>query len=473
MRSEYKKLLKNTGLLAIGSFASSLLGMFLTPLYTSILSTTDYGISDLVSTSTSLLFPFASVAISQSIMRFSLDKASNKPSIYSSGLYTVLLGSLVLLPASFPIISQTVLAAYYHYFVLYYLSYAFHVITSYFVQGLEQVRIYSISGLLNTVIVIGCNILFLLVLNWGVEGYLLSFIIGHLTATVFLFFAARLYKHVVLPWKIDRALYKKMLRFSLPVIPHSVSWWIANSSDKYILTYFAGAAAVGVYSVSYKIPSIIMTVMGFFTSAWQLSAVEDFGSEKSKQFFAGVYNKCVVINVLLAAALIVTAKPFGYVLYAKEFFEAWHYVPVLIIANVFNVLAMFLGSVYTAAKRTKMLAVSTVAGALGNIVLNFVLIPFMGALGAAIATAAAYVLMWIIRVINTRKLLAFPIDFKRDIMLFIVLIALTTLVLIDHVIAYVAAWVLALALVVFFRRVLWDIVKTLLQSVTARFKGNS
>lgn len=352
MKREYKKLLSNTGLLAIGSFASSLLGMLLIPFYTAVLSTVDYGISDLIVTTTSLLYPFTTLAISESIMRFALDKLVDKKSVYSIGLSMIFGGYILLLLCS-PIIKRSTIGNYYYYFLLYYISYCVHTVTSYFVKEIEEIKIYSIAGLLNSAIVISCNLYFLLVLKIGIIGYLLSSILGHGLTALFMFISGRLYEYIIPVWKIDGHLFRKMIQYSIPIIPNSISWWIANSSDKYVLNHFVNVSQVGIYSISYKIPTIMMTVMGFFISAWQISAVDDFGTKKSQEFFSDVFRKCFAVNVILASGLIALSKVMGSFLYSSDFFIAWKYVPVLVLANVFNVMASFMGTIYTSAKKQR------------------------------------------------------------------------------------------------------------------------
>lgn len=464
MKKEYKKLLSNTGLFAIGSFGSSLLGMLFVPFYTSILSTAEYGISDLITTTTSLLFPFASLAISEAIMRFSLDRDSDKKTIYSTGVYIVLIGFvLVFILSNFML--NTTIGPYIIYFLLYFLCYSIHTITSYFVKGIEKIKVYAAAGIINTIIVISCNIVFLLWLKIGIIGYLLSSIIGHFITTIFMFLSARVYTFIQFPWKLDKYLIKRMLLFSIPIIPNSISWWVANSSDKYILNYYSSVSEVGIYSVSYKIPTIVMTVMGFFMSAWQLSAVSAYESEDAKSTFSDVYYKCIRLNVLVAIALMVTSKIFGSFLYSKDFFSAWRYVPTLILANVFNIQATFLGSVYTASKKTKMLSITTMVGAVSNIVLNFALIPFIGALGAAIATASSYFVMWIMRFVSSKGILDFHSSVYNDLILFLALVLECILIYQDNIWAWSLSIIVALGVVIYLRDIVIQIIKTLLSSV--------
>ena len=119
------------------------------------------------------------------------------------------------------------------------------------------------------------------------------------------------------------------------------------------------------------------------------------------------------------------------ILYSEDFFAAWRFVPILVIANVFNIMASFMGTIYTASKKTKMLSISTMIGAAGNILMNFMLIPSMGAMGAAIATAISYAVMWLIRIVNTRHIMKLSINLKMDGVLLLLLVAETVAVSVD------------------------------------------
>lgn len=471
IKREYKKLLSNTGLLAIGSFASSLLGMLLIPFYTSVLSTADYGISDLIVTTTSLLYPFTTMAISEAIMRFALDKHADRKSIYSIGLSMIGIGYIILLLCT-PLIKKTTIGEYYTFFMLYYFCYCVHTITSYFVKGIEKIKIYSFAGLLNSIIVISCNLFFLLFLKIGIVGYLLSSILGHGLTALFMIVRGELYKYVIPIWRIDRVLFREMLRYSIPIIPNSISWWIANSSDKYVLNHFADVSQVGIYSISYKIPTIMMTVMGFFISAWQISAVDDFGSQKSQQFFSDIFRKCFTVNVILASFLIAFSKVIGTFLYSAEFFVAWRYVPVLVIANVFNVMASFMGTIYTSAKKTKMLSISTLLGAMINIIMNFLLIPTIGAMGAAIATAFSYFVMWIIRMINTRDIMRLTYNIKKMWVLITCLLIEVILVSTDEILTHIGSYCIFIIILILNKNAVVEVVYMIMKALLSKTNLN-
>lgn len=458
MLPEYKKLLKNTGLFAIGTFATSLLGLLMTPLYTSILSTGDYGVADLITVTTSLLMPLVTLAVFEGIMRYSLDKNADYNTIFTLGVLLSLGGSL-LVALFLPLISLTPIGEYKWFFIAYFSTNTLYTIVSYFIKGIEKIKTYTIGGVIGSFVFICSNLFFLLYLKIGVDGYILSFILGSLIPTIYFFYTEKLYQYITIPSLINKRLIKDIIIYSLPIIPNGISWWIANSSDRYILNYYADVSEVGIYSVSYKIPTIMMTIMGFFVASWQLSSVDEFGSEKSKAFFSDIYNKYVLASVMLASLLIVFAKPFASFLYAKDFFVAWQYVPVLVIANVFNILSSFMGTVYTGAKKTKMLSLSTMMGAGSNILLNFLLIPHMGAMGAAIATAFSYVVIQTFRVIHSKQIMSFDVNYKKNLFLYVLIINQAYFVIQDTVVGVIVSVLITVLVMYICRYVFADVIK--------------
>ncbi len=435
----YKRLGKNVLLMTIGNFASKMMSFFLIPFYTSILTTEEYGTSDLMTTTVNLLLPFFTLLMSESVMRFALDKKNDSKSVFTTGLSVTLLGtSLFLVLSPFSLLSQDI-APYYWYFVAYYIVVVFHTIISYFVRGINRVGIYTISGVLQTIVFLVLNIVLLTIVKIGIKGYLLAMIFGNVIAILFLVIGAKLY-HYIRPRSFDRELLRDMLKYSVPMIPNSLSWWISNSSDKYLITFFSGVALTGIYSVSQRIPSLFATISTIFMGAWQISAVEDFGSEQTRKFFSNVYRQYSVMNIVIISGLISVTKIMAKILFAKDFFVGWFYVPVLLFAFLFHAMASFLGSIYTSSKKTKMLFTSTLISAIVNIILNIIMIPFWGALGAAIATFISYFLIWIIRLIDSRKILIMELELKRDGLSYLLILLQIVLIMIDmHMLSFIGS----------------------------------
>jgi O-antigen/teichoic acid export membrane protein len=462
--NRYKKLIKNTALITVGNFASKLLTFFLLPLYTAILTTAEYGVADLMTTTVNLITPFFTLIISEAVMRFALDKECDKNQVLSIGIFVTLLGSVVMLFFSPLIRISSDLKPYYVLFILYYFVTALQSVLSQFVKGIERVTVYASSGVLHTMTFIAFNILFLVALKIGITGYLLSMVLSNAITVVYLILGAKLWRYIIPPKEVSRDLTRKMLQYSVPMIPNSLSWWVSNSSDKYMLTFFCGVAATGVYSVSQRIPSLFATISTIFISSWQISAIDDFGSRESIEFYSKIYRIYSTFNILTLSGLILITKPLARFLFSKSFYDGWQFVPVLLMAFLFQAMSSYLGTIYTSAKKTKMLFISTIISAMANIVLNAILIPILGAQGAAIATFVSYFIIWIIRLFDTKKILKLEIAYKIDITSYLLLMVQVGLVVSNSSFVYLGSCTIFVLLVA----LNFSIIKEILASVRIR-----
>ena len=215
---------------------------------------------------------------------------------------------------------------------------------------------------------------------------------------------------------------KKMIRYSLPLIPDYISWWFNNASDRYILAFFSTTSAVGIYSVAYKIPSILSSLTSIFSSAWKISSVDDFGSEQSIKFYNSIYKTYISTLSICASFLIMFTRILARLLFSKGFYKAWEITPILIFAFIYSALAQYIASIFNASKKTNKVFFASTLGAIINILLNFLLIPFFSGIGAAIATTAGYITILVINMINTQKILKIDLNLKNIITQSILLI---------------------------------------------------
>ena len=327
-----KKLLGNSLIFAIGDISSKMILFFMLPFYTNVLSTTEYSVVDLISTTVSLATPFFTLVIAEAVMRFSLDKDEDRKGIFSIGLYIILAGTVLIgIISFFAFENISLFKGYWWIFLLYYLSYNIYNLNAQFIKGQEKLKLLAAAGVLNTVLLVAFNILFLLKFHMNILGYLLSTVLAYVISSLFIIIAGGTYKAIIPVFNIDKAQFKRMVSYAVPMIPNSAMWWINNSADRYIVTYMVSAAANGVYSVAYKIPSVFSVITSVFMQAWQITVVEDFGSKEGNDFFNRVYGIFIQAVVLLSACIIAFSRFLGRILYAKEFYSAWTFSVVLII----------------------------------------------------------------------------------------------------------------------------------------------
>ena len=401
------RLISNTIIFAIGTFASKFLVLLLMPLYTSILSTEQYGISDLITQAANLIIPLACVGICDAVFRFAIDSEDRKK-VFSTALCVIFAGSALLGLCS-PLIS---LVGYFDGYVwlicIYVISANLHTVCAQYLRAKGRVTAFAVQGIINTALTIFYNILFLIVFDMGVMGYVLSVVVADFTVTLGIFLFCRLWRDFSFR-AFDVSVLRDMLKFSIPYIPTTMLWLITGVSDRFVVTYFCGEDANGLYSASYKIPTLLTLVCGIFIEAWQISAVRDGGDsvEEKQEFFGRVYRDYLSVLVAGASFLVAASQIFTRILLADSYYSSWEFVPILAMATMFSALSSFMGSVYFLEKKSVYSMLTALTGAVVNVVLNFIMIPHHGAMGAAAATLISYVTVYTVRVLDTKRYVKF------------------------------------------------------------------
>lgn len=418
-RGRFGKLFSDTVILAIGTFGSKLLVFLLMPLYTALLSPSQYGTAELITGTANLIMPFACVGITSGIFRFAAEKGTDREGVFSSGMVllgaglcgTVLLGAVALcIGAAWR--TEILLV------VLYVLAADLQAVCAQYVRAVDRTRLFAVQGILNTLVTVGFNILFLMAFDLGVTGYVLSTVVGNLLTTAFLVVSAGLWRVFRLS-RVSRTAMRELFRFSLPMVPTTICWLITDLSDRYLVSWFCGEAVNGVYSAAYKIPTIVNLVSGIFMQAWQFSAVvQSTDGEECSRFYSQVFRGFLSVIFIGSGGLILLSPWLCRLLLNSAYHEAWRYMPTLLCAAALESVVSFLASVYMVRKKSMHSFLTAVAGTGLNLLLNFLFIPrtgsFGGALGAAIATLIGYAAVWVLRMADVPHLLRFRLYLPRQ-----------------------------------------------------------
>lgn len=399
--NKYRNLISNTFIFAIGTFSSKVLVFLLMPLYTKVLSEAQYGTVDLMVQVGNFLLPLVSCGIVNGIIRFGLDKYYKKRDVFTTGFLTILFGFIILLILEpilvhVPYLNENTMMIY-----VFVLMSSMRSLCSQFVRAKGYVKLYAIDGLLSTATTIFFNVLYLVVLKWGINGYMLAMISADTLSTLFLFYVAGLRRYLHIRG-LNLSTSREMLRYSIPMIPNSIFWWVNNMASRYMIAYFMGEEYNGLFAVAYKIPTIIVLMSNIFMDAWQMSAVSD-SPDKRASFFTRVFLFYQSLICTAASGLILFSKVITMILVSDSFYESWKYIPLLLLSTIFSCMSTFLGSVYMVEKKSMLNFITTGIGAVINVVLNFLFIPIFGVNGAAFATFLSYFVVFVLRVIDTRR----------------------------------------------------------------------
>ena len=396
------------------------------PLYTSVLSTSEFGSVDLMSSTASLLSPILLLSIQDATLRFTMDNNYKKEDVLSTSLNVVLKGTTILTIAIvligivriFPVSNQYLLFLW-MIFVLGAISSIFNL----YLKAENKAKIIACSGIIGTIAVCSCNYLFLVVLKYGVAGYMFSNVISLLLQIIYQLITGKIYKDI--HFKKYNNLSKPMIRYSSPLIANSISWWVNNASDRYILTAVRGIAESGIYTVAYKIPTVLTLFQNIVYNAWSISAIAEFDENDTDGFIGRNYELYSCISILICSILLVMNIPLARFLYKGDFFNAWKCVPFLLLGTVFSGISQFEGSLYAAVKETRLVAKTTVVGAITNTILNIVLICIFGAIGAAISTCVGYCITWLLRTMFMQRFVKMKVNWKKHFVLLAFLVCQT------------------------------------------------
>lgn len=409
---QYKKLAINTFFFALGNIGSKSINFLMLPIFTRYIAPSNYGKLDIINTTVSLLVPILSFQIIEAIFRFAIEfRSKNKNIVLSTAIFLsfISLGFSLIL---YPILKNISVFNQYttYFYIIFYLTVLNGIIKQY-IRGLEKIKLYVLSDFLYTIVFAISNVFFLVLMRLGIEAYLLSNIFALLFSSLFIIFSAGLHKEISL--NVDKKLLKEMLSYSIPLIPNGIMWWIVVSSDRYIITYFIGYEATGIYSVAARFPSLLTLLFGIFFQAWQLSAMEEYDRENYDIFFEKVFGAFSSVMFLSTSVLFLIIKPFMNVFVGKAYIDSLKYIPFLFLGAVFQTFASFYGVNYTASKKTIGAFSTSIIAAIVKIASIFSFINILKLQAAAVSTFLAYFFMWIARIFHTKKLVKIKLDKKH------------------------------------------------------------
>lgn len=414
-------LVKNTAMFALGNLGSKLLQIFLVPYYTRVMTDAEFGTADVLQAVVALLLPLLSLTVYEAVFRYAMESDYDKNSVLSAGVAVTVIGTVVLCFTG-AVITLVYPIEFMWLVILNSVANAFRSLYSQYTRAIGKTALFTLDNVLITVYVLVFNILFISVFDLGITGYMLGYTLANLISSLFLIIRLKGLAKVKLSL-IKSTTVKQMLRFSIPLIPNSICWWLSSFASRLMITFYIGEWANGLFAAAYKIPSLLSVIVTIFFQAWQISANEEFKKNDVADFYTEIYNQIFAIIVTVSSVLMILCRPITSVFLGHDYQSAWSFMPTLLLSMTFFSFAQFLGSIYSANKKTGMAFVTNLIGVVINISLNFILIKYLDVIGCAIATAVSYFVLWISRLIDTHKI----VPIKHDAFITITAIIILTL----------------------------------------------
>ena len=399
MLAELKKLGQHTLIYGFGVLMARAIGFFMIPLYTHYLTPRDYGTLELIDLTGYILGYLMGLGLDQSVVRYfyMYDDPKDRATVVSTAAWFNLLWSALLVAILVPLTQPLSVAIFgsRSYAPLLMLSWASLFVGS--IVGLQrsvlraQLRSlpFMILSLANTLVAVLLNIYFVAVAHIGVRGIIYSGIISSLLVGIYLWI--RIVPQVGL--RFDPSKLGPMLRFGLPFVPGGIFAFVLNWSDRYFLRLYSSMEAVGLYGLGYKMGMIVaMLVSVPFSLIWNAYIFELEKREHARETYARVATYFIFALIAVALGISVFSRELVMVMADRSYWGAAQVIPVITSAmifmcsdNVFQVGLLIRG-------RTGFLSIAKGVAAAFNVVLNVLLIPKYGAMGAAWSTSLSFLL---------------------------------------------------------------------------------
>lgn len=388
---------RNTAAFAVSSLTAQVVGFLMIPFLTDRLTPSQFGIADLVMTFSAIAATVASFGISEAVLRFGMDDRYVRAKVLGNALVVALAGFgilLLLVPLlrSYEEVAFSVTLGY-----LVATSTMIREISGQFLRALNRIDLVVVGGVAQALILAGANLLLVGLLDLSLVGYLLALLISIASVGT----AQIVYSVVAAPARvvrIDAPLLGSMLKYSIPLMPNGLLWWAVSFASRLILLGNQGTAAVGLFAVASRIPSLLALATQVFWQAWQLSAIEERDALDRKKFQSDVFVALSAVLFLFGAGVLAVLKEVMSWLVAEDFYSAWEAVPPLLLSTIFLAFASFIGTEFKVRMKTWGALTSSAVAAIATIALSLAMVPSWSVIGAALATCLGYLVMWLVRV---------------------------------------------------------------------------
>jgi O-antigen/teichoic acid export membrane protein len=430
-----KKLFKQTAIYGLATVLPRMISFILVPLYTEVMPPGTYGEVTLIFSWFAIFNVFMAYGMETAFFRF-YKEAENRKQVVTTSLLSIMGSTLLLVCLGFLFKTQIArglnIELQYMNYVLGILALdALVIIPFAWLRATEKPMRYALVKILNVSLMLGLNIFCLLVLpklgqdggtgffsSWYIPNYEVPYIlISNLVASgVTLLLMIRIY--VRRPYVFDKILWKRMLRYAMPVMVAGIAFTINEVFDRYLLSELLpvdiAKSEMGKYSACYKL-ALFMTL---FATAFRMGIEPFFFSHSDtknpQRAYAQITNYFVVLGSIILLSVVVFADVLKeFIVLDESYWEAMPVVPLIVLASFFLGIYHNLSVWYKVTDKTIYGAYISMIGAVLTIVINFTFIPYFGYMASAVATVSAYGTMMGLSFYFGRMYYPVPYNFRK------------------------------------------------------------
>jgi len=419
MDANKKELIKNTSILAFGTACTYLVNFLLLPLYTDLLVPEDMGTIDLILTYISYLAPLFSLQIENGLFRYVIEYKDHETKIkrtVSSAIYIDAVQCIIVAAVFISI----ALIFHANHMVVMTVSIVISIFNNLLFQlarGIERNQIYALGSFIAAISMTVLDILFIAFFGMGIDGKFLSMILSKIICLTFLFCAIKLWNYF--SWDgFDKGIVRDMLKYSVPMIPNNILWWVFSVSDRTVITFMIGSGLNGIYSVSNKFSNVYLRVYNVFDLAWLESVSRNINAGKDNPFFKNTINNFFRLYVGVGAFIVACMPVVFKIMVRNEMYsEAYWQIPLLMVAAILQMVSGLYSVFYLALKKTRSLLMSSFISAIANIAINLLLIKHIGLYAASVSTVVSFVIFAVCRYRGANQMMNKTIGMAKSIVI--------------------------------------------------------
>lgn len=391
------RLAKNTVIYMIGNLGSKILQVLILPLLTAVLLTEEYGYYDLIVTTINLITPIATLQLVEAMFRYLFGGSEEEKRVTISSVTAALVVGMTILAAVIALIQMFGIDLKYPFLI--YLNYITNILFDYMqkiARCQQRNSLVAVSGVINTSVMLAVEAMALLVFKMRVDGMLLANCVSYFVAVLYLEYKLRIEEYLSIA-AVNVKRVKELLKYSLPLVPNSVCWWVVSACDRYVISFFLSISANGIYSIAGKFSQMLSMITSVFQMAWQESSIIESDKATRDEFYTKTfdsYMRFLLSGYVVLLPIIRLAMPF---LVAEEYRIGYLYNPLLLLGAVFSAFSQFYGSAYLAFKKTGGALSTTIIAAIINVTVGACLISKIGLYAPALGTTCAFLAQWLLR----------------------------------------------------------------------------
>lgn len=394
--NKFSNLINTTAVYMVGIALCKCLNFLILPYISRMITSEQLGIYDVIQTVSGLLVPIITLQVIDAAFRFTYEvDDSNKSKVLTNIWFLISIGILVLLIIG-GLINKFIIKINYFYLLEFYT--VSNVIVNMFqriARSYDLRKVYVFSGIIQTVVLLFAQLLFLKFTNLNEKGLVFAYVIAVIVTCVYIEKNTKSFRNINYRL-INKKSIKEVVKFSAPLVPNSISWWGVSSVGRIIIITYIGYKANGIYSMSNKFAGLVTTITSTFLLAYQEYAIsEQNKQEKPKNSI--IFNHFINILAIGTSLLLLLQQIYFNLFINEEYVESMLYIPIIMLSMFFSSISSFYGTGYFVHKNTTGALKTTIFGAVINITLSFLLVNRFKLWGIALASMFAYVAMCLLR----------------------------------------------------------------------------